>query len=594
MRPVFPSLQRIQQPRWSARDGALLAAILAVAAAVRLWGSGFGLPNTYCRPDEMTVVNIALRFGTGDLNPEFFAFPTLFMYFLTGCYGLYFVVGLLAGHFHGPSDLVASYIADPSVFYWIPRGANALLGTATVYVAYRIAGLLWGRKTGLLAALFMALMYLPVREAHFGVTDTPLVLFCLTSVLFTLQFVQGERLHDLVLAAAMGGAAMSTKYNGALVAIPMCVACLLAAWNGPLPGRWKRLIGRLALFGLVLAVAFLVGTPYALVTPRVFVADVLREARHQLHGHAGLIVSIGWLWHARFSLWYGLGWTMFLAGLAGMAWVPIRDGRRGLVLCVLPLVWYLCMGKSYVVFARYMLVLVPFFCFGAARLLMLSSAWVTVRGGSRWGSCFLSLSVLLLLFPSVQSVFYLDRSLAREDTRVLAARWVTENVPRGASLCEVGTPWDSIRMCAPMERAAKVKSKTRHSASTPNQEAGDRPDRPATEACAYVFCTYNSKAALFRTADYRTSPPPSYIIVAKGPVAWYRELGRFPEVEALASQQYELAQSFVGYADEANNRYDPQDAFFLPFAGFAGVKRPGPNIRIYRQRTANSSDPGER
>jgi hypothetical protein len=36
--------------------------------------------------------------------------------------------------------------------------------------------------------------------------------------------------------------------------------------------------------------------------------------------------------------------------------------------------------------------------------------------------------------------------------------------------------------------------------------------------------------------------------------------------------------------DTPGNVYDIQDAFYLPYGGFKGVRRPGPNLEIYQRR----------
>ena len=53
--------------------------LVALAAAVRLWGLDFGLPNTKCRPDENLPALLALGFLRGDPNPHFFNWPSLYM-----------------------------------------------------------------------------------------------------------------------------------------------------------------------------------------------------------------------------------------------------------------------------------------------------------------------------------------------------------------------------------------------------------------------------------------------------------------------------------------------------------------------------------
>ncbi len=71
--------------RRSRHPGVVLtfAVILAVAAALRLWGVTWGLPHAY-HPDEGSILIHALGFGTGDLNPHWFRWPSLFMYIVSG------------------------------------------------------------------------------------------------------------------------------------------------------------------------------------------------------------------------------------------------------------------------------------------------------------------------------------------------------------------------------------------------------------------------------------------------------------------------------------------------------------------------------
>ncbi len=74
--------------------GAALAAILALAAVLRIRGISFGLPAIY-NPDEIAIMSRALGLAGGDPNPHNFLYPTLYFYVLFAWEGLYFVAGRL-------------------------------------------------------------------------------------------------------------------------------------------------------------------------------------------------------------------------------------------------------------------------------------------------------------------------------------------------------------------------------------------------------------------------------------------------------------------------------------------------------------------
>lgn len=60
---------------------------------VRFYGLRFGILHPYARPDELPVIGIGKDFLTGDLNPRFWAYPSLYMYVLAALdYALWIVI----------------------------------------------------------------------------------------------------------------------------------------------------------------------------------------------------------------------------------------------------------------------------------------------------------------------------------------------------------------------------------------------------------------------------------------------------------------------------------------------------------------------
>jgi len=54
-------------------------------------------------------------------------------------------------------------------------------------------------------------------------------------------------------------------------------------------------------------------------------------------------------------------------------------------------------------------------------------------------------------------------------------------------------------------------------------------------------------------------------------------------VASLLRTGYQLVATLRAWRPgQAGNVYDLQDGFYLPFAGFKGIARPGPNFYVYK------------
>ncbi len=169
-------------------ETSVLLAILAIALFVRLWGVNFGLPYLY-HADEPIVVNHALAFGMGDLNPHFFKIPPLVSYLLFMCYGIYCVAGWGAGLFHSVRDFEQLFYFDPSSFYLIARLVfGVFLGTVSVYALFRLVKGFRDARTALWSSFFLAVNFLHVRDSHYIYADIPLLLVLLLGFLLFFVF----------------------------------------------------------------------------------------------------------------------------------------------------------------------------------------------------------------------------------------------------------------------------------------------------------------------------------------------------------------------------------------------------------------------
>jgi 4-amino-4-deoxy-L-arabinose transferase-like glycosyltransferase len=528
-----------------------LACVLAVAAAVRFWGIGFGLPDVHARPDELLIVATALGFFTSNLNPHFFDYPALYIYILFALLVVYYAWSRLAGWSTSAAHFVGGTHGRWPMFYLIGRGVSAILGTLTVLWVYRIGRALFDRSIGLAAAIFLSLAFLHVRDSHYATTDVTMTLFVMCAMLSLVRLHQDRRSRHAWSAAIFAGLAMGTKYNAALLAVPMGVVELFHAWS---QRRNLRAVVRetyLPLMAAVMLGTFLATSPYLLLDYPKALQDFRALQESMSVGMTPPeLLGPGWIYHFRFSLVHGLGLPLLVTSLAGIGVAARRDPKAALLLGSFPVAYYLVAGASANVFVRYMIPIVPFLCLFAAVAVDAVSLAAARTTGLRQGLVGLVL-VVAIVAPSAWSVFQFDRILAREDSRVMAAKWVMENVPFGSSVYTTGNMYGF----PPLEDRINPK---------------------------YRLIGYDYRGNNFIEKSRPFTESPDWIIVQRSALPY----SHIPQrVLDMLPSEYRLVHVVRAVdLDTPGNVYDIQDAFYLPYGGFKGVRRPGPNLEIYQRR----------
>src|SRR6476469_8361836 len=106
---------------------ALLLTICALAVGLRVLALGYGLPATY-NPDETPILNRALAFAKGDLNPHNFLYPSLYFYALFAWEILFYLAGRIAGLYHSVDDFQREFFTDPSRLFLAGRALTTAFG----------------------------------------------------------------------------------------------------------------------------------------------------------------------------------------------------------------------------------------------------------------------------------------------------------------------------------------------------------------------------------------------------------------------------------------------------------------------------------
>jgi 4-amino-4-deoxy-L-arabinose transferase-like glycosyltransferase len=421
---------RLPPPSLPSRNGLLsspnlgLYLALVAAAMLRVWALGAHLPFSP-GVDEPEVMERAVRMmKTGDLNPHFFDYPSLYIYVEAIASTLRFLHGAMQGRWSALAQ------APTEEFYLWGRAVTALFGTATVWLLYRV-GLYWDRRTALLAAVMLAVMPLHVRESHYTLTDVPATFFVTLTLLLSLRAHERARLWAFACAGAAAGLAGATKYNAGLaIVVPFIAAAMTPAMRGSRAA---------ALVWVVLGtmIAFLVAAPYTLL-----------DLPHFLNGFAYLAseyrlprVGADPVWMLELK-WLKIalerpGSVIVLTGLATAAVrVVVGPGRmRWLLLTAFPVVYFYFVSKQNLFFARYLLPLIPALSLvGAAGVVSIVEAARRARLPRAATQAIIVVLTLLSIVPPAYSSIRFNGNEARVWTTEQAYRWILRAVPKGSSI----------------------------------------------------------------------------------------------------------------------------------------------------------------
>lgn len=525
-----------------------LVFVLLVGLALRLWGIGFGLPYIIARPDETEIAGPAVGFLSGDLRPPFFEWPTLFVYTVALLYFCYYGVTRPFSPYKTLAAFAESRRQSVAPFLYISRLLSAAMGVVTIWGVHALCKRLFDEVVALVAALFLALCFLHVRDSHFGTTDVAMTALVALTVLAILRWRELGTLRLACAAGFVGGLASSTKYNGLGVVVPFGVAAIerliAEAKTGTTAKASREVIAGSCAFAAALALGFLGTSPFILIDWQRFVASVSGVESHLAQGH-GVILGRGWWYYATVVLPAAVGWPMLAAAGAGSIGLMWRQTRDALVLFAFPIAYYLFAGRSFTVFARYMIPVLPFICIAAAWAVVEGCRAVTRLSNPVLANALMTAAVIGVAAPTAAKSVALDRLLSTTDNRIVVADSLRELIPPAAFVYQSGERYGYIPM---MMEGKQIARSARY-----DEQSGLDPALP------------------------------DWILLQRSPLVLYSTIP--PSIVPLLAGQYYLVRSYPAGRDDPDRIYDQQDAFFLPLTHLAGIVRPGPAFELYRRRS---------
>ncbi len=429
-------------------DWFFITALLIFAAGLRLVGINFGQPlpqyapstapyqllpaEVPIHPDEYQFIAIPLQmladnhFRTGYLvNPTLLTNLNLIAFWATGA------ADSLPLDERTSMDFIGRQYA-PFHLYIIGRVYSALAGVLTVAGVYATARLLAGRRAALAAGLLTAVSYTLVQHSHYATPNSLAAACAILAVWASLVSLRTHQRSFFWLAGALAGLAASSRYNAAAVFIVVFLVGLIL-----LIRRQQTL--KVIFFGwLLFPLAFLVGTPYALLERSVFLDGVLYGFRHYLGSLDNeFVFGNGLFYELRHLIVFALGVPASLMVIAGVGSILGRRSKhtqnKNLFMIILLI---------YVV--AYAIVVLRSGRLGSDQLLIPIIPPLTLLAGVGlgWIYDYLQINNLLINAVIVLAFVIVPLSLSAQlahlfslpDTRNLMQDWVYDHLPRGSRI----------------------------------------------------------------------------------------------------------------------------------------------------------------
>jgi 4-amino-4-deoxy-L-arabinose transferase-like glycosyltransferase len=414
----------------------LLGIILLASLLVRAWGVDYDLPYIY-NPDEPAYITISQNiFKTGDVNPHFFNYPSLFFYINALAYIPYFLLGNVLGVIHSPGDILppislamgVTQAQMPTAVLW-GRIITICFGVGTVGLAYLAGRQLSGRPAvGAITSLMLAVSPTNIGYSRLITPDTFVTFFVLASFLASILVYQQGKTWNYVAAGICAGLAASCKYTGGVVVLPLILAHFLRC------GReaFKQRNLYLALF--LCGAGFFATTPFALLDSHKFLDDLRFEIQHYGTGHPGMEGnSLAWY----LNYMWTTGGVLYLLAVPGFVYSAVSRPQETSLRLIFPLAYFAVLCSFVVRNDRTFLPLTPFLFLSAALfLIFLYDKLRAMKKESlrRLSPALLAgLTAAALAIPIVKTADDVRR-LTTVDSRETARIWIADTLPRGAKI----------------------------------------------------------------------------------------------------------------------------------------------------------------
>jgi uncharacterized membrane protein (UPF0127 family) len=409
------------------------------------------------------------------LNPHFFAYGQLPLYLSYGGVQIY---NFLTGYSGQPTYNEATLAL---------RIVSALASIAVVGVLLKILELTIGKKMAgfklqILSVLLFIFQPYAVQLAHFGTTESMLMLFYALIIYFSLRLITQFTARDLFFAAFFSGLALGTKTSSLLfLGVPITSIFFMGFFpstaggaGGGAPrhartspelarstdgvesrGRIYRTVIYIFAFLLLSFIFFILSSPHSLLNWTDFVSSMNYESAVGLGTYKAFYTrqfegTIPLLFQFQNILPYVLGWPTLLMGIVGFFIVPWRKRHQVVhpytILRVALLITLLPPSFFYAKWTRFIAPAFPLFTLFALLFL-----FEMIKGKRT------ILGYFILFCALIPGFAYLS-VYTSPDIRFTASAWIYDHIPSGSTILSETANVVDLPIPSPLASSANLYS----------------------------------------------------------------------------------------------------------------------------------------
>lgn len=409
---------------------ASLGIILMLTMIFRLYGIEWGLPASAhpdysYHPDEAPHLIWAQWLSQGQLIAKQFIYGGTFYYvILRAC--IYFG-NIFSETIGGFNNLANAILAA--------RYLQIFVALLTMLLVYECGRLLYGRKSGLVAALVLTLAPAHITATQTVRPDTVSVFLVVLIMLMAAKLLRSEsamRGKLLVYSGFAIGAAAAFRLPligfGLMPAIAYFVA--RRQTNGDLFRRsffsWDALW-----FILAVVLAYIVLSPHTLMYPEAFISGIKVTVGYETSVDPDAVdrgpIFFQYAWRL---LHEALGYPGYFLAVSGVIYILVRRRVEDMIVLAGIGLYFVMLASVSLTLVRYTLPILP--------LLALLSGVVVIQTFERVRHKYTRgiayfVAVLLVIWALAADLAFLHVA-ASKNARVLASEWVTQHIPQGKTI----------------------------------------------------------------------------------------------------------------------------------------------------------------